>query len=132
MAFYGSNGLMIVDRLGYEIIGVEDPRRTPFRAEGYEGGKTRGPKLERSHRTEEEPSARHGQHFVRCIRDGEKPNCDALAGHRSSLVAHLGNIAYKAGRKLKWDAAKEEFTGDPEASKLLGRKARKPWDMISI
>jgi hypothetical protein len=81
---------------------------------------------------EDEPTPRHGQHFVRCIRDGEKPNCDALTGHRSSLVAHLGNIAFKTGRKLRWDAAKEEFTGDPEASKLLGRKARKPWDMISI
>ena len=69
---------------------------------------------------------------MRCIRDGEKPNCDALSGHRSSLIAHLGNIAYKVGRKLKWDPLKEEFTGDPEASKLLGRKARKPWDMITV
>jgi predicted dehydrogenase len=132
MAFYGTNGVMIVDRLGYEIVGEEESRRTPFRAEGDTSGKSRGAKIERFHMNEDEPTPRHGQHFVRCIRDGEKPNCNALDGHHSSLIAHLGNIAFKTGRKLKWDAVKEEFTGDPEASKLLGRKARKPWDMISI
>jgi hypothetical protein len=29
-----------------------------------------------------------------------------------------------------WDAAKEDFVNDAAASKLLGRKARKPWDLI--
>ena len=67
MAFYGSNGVMIVDRLGYEMIGEEEGgRRTPFRAEDDKSGKTRGPKIERSHMNEEEPTARHGRHFVRC------------------------------------------------------------------
>jgi hypothetical protein len=67
---------------------------------------------------------------VRCIRDGEKPNCDALTGHRASLVAHLGNIAYKTGLRLQWDGEKEDFIGAPAASALLGRQARKPWDLI--
>jgi hypothetical protein len=31
---------------------------------------------------------------------------------------------------LRWDAAKEEVTGDREATALLGRAARKPWDVI--
>jgi predicted dehydrogenase len=131
-AYYGTNGVLIADRLGYEIVPESEGGRTPFRAEGGGSGKTRGPKLERSHRNEEEPTTKHAHHFVRCIRDGEKPNCDALTGHRSSLIAHIGNIAYKVGRKLKWDPVKEEFTGDPEATKLLGRKARKPWDMITV
>jgi hypothetical protein len=51
-------------------------------------------------------------------------------GHRATIVAHLGNIAYRTGRKIRWDAAKEEIIGDPQASGLLGRKARKPWDLI--
>jgi hypothetical protein len=45
-------------------------------------------------------------------------------------VPHLGNIAYKVGRKLTWDAAQEDFVNDAESSKLLSRRARKPWDLI--
>jgi hypothetical protein len=51
-------------------------------------------------------------------------------GHHSTNVAHLGNIAFRTGRKIHWESAKEEIVGDPEASKLLGRAARKPWDLI--
>jgi len=51
-------------------------------------------------------------------------------GHRSSLVPHLGNLAYRTGRKLRWDAAAEAIVGDAQAAELLGRKARKPWDLI--
>jgi hypothetical protein len=51
-------------------------------------------------------------------------------GHRSSIVSHLGNIAYRTGHKIRWDAAKEQILDDAEASALLGRQARKPWDMI--
>jgi hypothetical protein len=45
-------------------------------------------------------------------------------------VAHLGNIAFKTGKKLRWNAETEEFVDDGEASKLLARQARKPWDLI--
>ena len=46
------------------------------------------------------------------------------------MIAHLGNISYKVGRKLWWDGEKEDFNSDPEASRHRGRKARRPWDMI--
>jgi hypothetical protein len=42
-------------------------------------------------------------------------------------VAHLGNIAMLTGRKIKWDPAREEIIGDPEASRLLARPKRSPW-----
>jgi hypothetical protein len=51
-------------------------------------------------------------------------------GHKATIVGHLGNIAYRTGRKLRWDAAKEEIVGDAAANALLGRVARKPWDLI--
>ena len=40
------------------------------------------------------------------------------------------NIAFKTGKKLHWNAETEGFDGDGEASKLLARVARKPWDLI--
>jgi hypothetical protein len=33
------------------------------------------------------------------------------------------------GRRLKWDAQNERILGDAEASKLLGRPYRAPWQL---
>jgi len=49
-------------------------------------------------------------------------------GHRSSIVAHLGNIAFRTGQKIHWNAEKEEIVGDSDAAKMLVRPYRKPWD----
>ena len=55
---------------------------------------------------------------------------DAEIGQRSTTAALLGNIAYDTGRKIRWDAEREEVVGDAEANRRLGRTARKPWDWI--
>jgi hypothetical protein len=41
---------------------------------------------------------------------------------------HLANIAMKVGRVVRWDAAREEIIGDAEASALLTKEYRAPWD----
>ena len=127
MAFYGSNALVVADRLGYEVFPEDQPG-------GGTLGSPRepGPPLEHRHVQGEEPSELHAAHFIRCLREGEAPRSDALTGHRSSLIAHLGNVSYKAGRKIWWDADKEICVDDPQATKYLGRVARKPWDLITI
>ena len=40
-----------------------------------------------------------------------KPICDIETGCRSVTVCHLGNIAYKLGRSLRWDPEREVFVG---------------------
>jgi hypothetical protein len=52
-------------------------------------------------------------------------------GHHSTIVPHLGNIAFRTGRKIRWDATREEIVGDPEASAMLDSKARPPWNLIA-
>ncbi len=47
-----------------------------------------------------------------------------------TAYSHLGNIAAKTGLKFKWDGKKEQIIDASEATKLMGRKARKPWNMI--
>jgi len=74
--------------------------------------------------------ALHAANFIECLRSRKPPNGEIDLGHRATIVAHLGNIAFKTGRKLRWDAAKGDFQDAPEASRLLGRQARKPWDLI--
>ena len=60
-------------------------------------------------------------------RGGQVLNLDI--GHHVSTVAHLGNIAYRTGRKVVWDAAQEQVVGDAQADKLVGVKYRKPWKL---
>lgn len=127
MAFYGSNALVVADRLGYEVFPEGEQRPGTLQSP-----RPQGPPLEHRHVQGQEPSALHAAHFIRCLREGEKPRSDALTGHRSSLIAHLGNVSYKAGRRITWDSEKEICVDDPQASRHLGRVARKPWDMITI
>ena len=112
--FVGTKATLIMDRKAMELIPEPGEDIKPI-AEGYE-----------------DATPLHAQHFIRCIRDGEKPRCDDVVGHRGGVICHLANISYKVGRKLVWDPDKEVIVGDKEASELLGKKARKPWDMITI
>jgi hypothetical protein len=40
----------------------------------------------------------------------EDLHCPIQAGAQVATVAQMGNIAYRSGKKLEWDAAKEQFT----------------------
>jgi predicted dehydrogenase len=45
----------------------------------------------------------------------------------SVIVCHVGNIAYWLNRPLRWNPAKQEFPGDQQANRLLGRPMREPY-----
>ena len=45
-------------------------------------------------------------------------------------MPRLNNIACHTRMELRWDAEKEDFVNQPEASRLLRRQARKPYDLI--
>jgi hypothetical protein len=86
--------------------------------------------MERRQAVGRDSTDRHVQNFIDCVRSRQRPAADVEICHKASTVAHLGNIAYRTGRKLRWDAAREEIIGDAAANALLGRPARKPWDLI--
>jgi predicted dehydrogenase len=71
----------------------------------------------------------HYRNFVDAIKanDPKLLTCGIEDGHYSSSLAHLANIAYRAGRKLKFDGKSEKFVGDAEADKLLTRTYRAPF-----
>jgi myo-inositol 2-dehydrogenase / D-chiro-inositol 1-dehydrogenase len=47
--------------------------------------------------------------------------------HRSTSACIIAWIAMKLGRKLRWDPARESFTGDDEANAMLARAQRPPY-----
>lgn len=74
-------------------------------------------------------SKNHYVDWLDAIRNRSKPICDIETGCRSVTVCHLGNIAYKLGRPLKWDPQREAFVGDDDANRLLSRAMRSPWHL---
>jgi predicted dehydrogenase len=128
-AFYGTNGALFADRIGFEIY----PELKPVPPQDLDATKKampQGYRMERKQVSTTDATALHAKDFIECVRSRQKPAADVEVGHRSSIVPHLGNIAYKTRKKLHWDAAKEDFKDEPAASQLLGRKARHPWDLI--
>jgi hypothetical protein len=91
---------------------------------------TDGVRAGRKERTGPDASAAHARNFLECIRTRRTPAADVRLGHLASNACHLGNLAYRTGHKLRWDAAREQVVGDSPAQALLGRQARKPWDLI--
>ena len=53
--------------------------------------------------------------------------CPADVGHRSVTVCHIGAIALRTGKKLKWDPVKQEFDDKEVNAAYLSRPMRKPW-----
>ena len=67
--------------------------------------------------------------FLYCVKTRKTPFRDVEYAHRVATVCHLGNIAYLLKRPLKWDPDKEDFVGDAEASRLVDRPRRGPWQI---
>ena len=51
-----------------------------------------------------------------------------MADDNGATARHLANISLKLGRKLRWDADKEQILDDAEANAMLTRPYRRPWD----
>lgn len=125
-AFYGTNGTLFSDRIGYEIFPEAEPTPPFKRAEPPKSFRMERKVVAATDRTD-----LLCKDFVDCVRSRKTPVADVEIGHRSTTVAHLGNIAYRTGRKLVWDARAEEIKERvPEATRLLGRPARAPWNLV--
>jgi predicted dehydrogenase len=70
----------------------------------------------------------HARNFLDCVRSRERPVSDLESGHRVATVCHLANLSLRLGRKLRWNAEREDVVADAEASAMLVRPYRAPWD----
>ena len=117
--FHGTDATLFVDREGYEL--VPETRRVGDkqvpRGEGEKG------KNSNNHNDD------HARNFLDCLKSRQSPICDIEIGHRSSATCILGNIAFRTGEKVGWDAEKLSVVGSRAASRMLVRPYRAPWKL---
>ena len=70
---------------------------------------------------------RHMKDFLAAIASRGKPVADIEQGHISTASCILANVSMQLGRSLVYDASKRGIPGDAEATKLLQRPYRPPW-----
>jgi predicted dehydrogenase len=109
-AFYGEAGTLVVDRGGWKVYDLAETIASD---------------------SSEQPIA-HLRNFIDCIKSRSRPAADIETGHISSALCHLGNIAYRVGREVTFYPEVATFGTDREASLLLSREYRSPWDLPSV
>ncbi|MGL5097028.1 MAG: Gfo/Idh/MocA family protein, partial [Planctomycetia bacterium] len=117
VAIYGSKGSAMLTNNGWKTAGVAKPPASvgSFPVSG----------------------AAHVGDWLSCIRGGGVPSADVAIGHAGATLCHLGNVAQRVGRRLKWDGAQEMFfndDGSPDAAAnaLLGREYRSTWPLPMV
>ena len=140
LEFFGTKGSLVINRSGFEVI--PDMKTNPANAiPVFQGHPVGGPvredvKPEPWVEARKEPGSSdeqfnlHARNFLDCIKSRERPIADIEGGHQSTTACHLANISLRVGRKIHWDADKEEILGDAGASAMLVRPYRKPWDSV--
>jgi len=112
---FGDRGYMMIDRDGYRIFHERGkPGKSFYKKWSDDGG--------------------HYRNFIDCVksRKQDELNADILEGHYSAMLCHLGNIAYRTGKRLEFDAKTETFTNDKAANELLGREYRKGYELPQV
>jgi predicted dehydrogenase len=70
----------------------------------------------------------HFANFLSAIRDNKPLNSEIAEGAKSTLLCHLGNIAYRTGRTLNLDPKTNHIADDRDAMKLWTTEYRKGWE----
>jgi hypothetical protein len=69
----------------------------------------------------------HYRNFLNAVLSRTPPASDIDSAVQSDFMSHLGDIAIRTGRKIKWDPGTERIIADEQASRRLTRAMRSPW-----
>jgi predicted dehydrogenase len=113
ISWTGTEGTVIVNDSGWEVI-------PEHRKASLEPLKKPG---------SPDPRPAHVRNFLDCVKSRQTPVLDVELGHQVTAIAHLGNIAFRSGHKLNWDAVNEHVLNDPAADAMVGTPYRAPWKL---
>jgi predicted dehydrogenase len=128
IAFVGNNGTLVVHRGGFSVTS-----ETTFEGWGKEGKPKMaaippgGPPEGVSYLD------LHTRNFVEAVRAGDpgRLNTPIESGALAAINAQMGNIAFRTGEKLAWDARKGEFTDSAAANRLVRAEYHNGWTLES-
>ena len=124
VAFIGNKGTLVLDRGGWEVI-PESEHESWRRLEDQ-------PKMEAIGLQPSENSGlgRHAGNFVEAIRsrDASVLRAPIEVGYHAARVCHMGNVAYKMGGKISWDAGKSAFR-ESGANDLMRTRYHNGWSL---
>jgi predicted dehydrogenase len=109
ISIHGDKGTMLFDGDTWKVRGGDDATEKP----------------------KSDMLADHVRNFIASVRGEAKPNAEIEIGHKSTRLCHLGNLAYRTGKTLRFDP-KTETTDDAAANKLLGRDYRKGFELPTV
>jgi predicted dehydrogenase len=119
IVFHGTKGTLALSRRGFTIA-----------PETWRGdAQTNTPAIEPMEVAGAEMNATHVRSFLDAVKSRRPSASNVEEGHRTATMCHLGNIATRLGRSLRWDAQQEKCIGDGEANRLLHYEYRKPWTL---
>jgi hypothetical protein len=72
----------------------------------------------------------HHAEWIHACKTGEPTTCNFEYAGWLTEANHLGNVAFRAGKKLEWDAQKLRAKNAPEIEPLIHRKYRKGWKLV--
>ena len=107
-SFHGETGTLVITGAGYKVY---DLRNRLIKEETGPGG-----------------DATHIANFLNAIRNDEPLNSEIAEGHKSTLLCHLGNIAYRVQRDLKCDPTNGHVVDDKEAMSYWKREYEPGWE----
>lgn len=90
IVFIGTGGVLSIFRQGYTFL--------PSPEDGKPGDVKAADTMDAYFR-----NSVHMKNWLDCMRSRAKPTADVVAGHYSSMACHIGNIAYKEQRKVRWN-----------------------------
>jgi hypothetical protein len=72
----------------------------------------------------------HHAEWIHACKTGAPTTCNFEYAGWLTEANHLGNVAYRVGKKLEWDAKKLRAKNAPEAKALIHQQYRKGWKLI--
>src|SRR5262249_34251314 len=69
----------------------------------------------------------HHREWLHAIRTGGTTTCNFDYSGALAEAVLLGNVAYRSGQKLAWDADRLKVTNAPEAQQFVHKEYRKGW-----
>jgi predicted dehydrogenase len=74
----------------------------------------------------------HHEEWIKACKEGTPTTCNFEYSGALAQTVLLGNVAYRTGKKIEWDAQNLRASNAPEAAQFIRREYRKGWELASV